>query len=168
MTSKAAQSDDGIIAFTVNGRDVEIHAPEDGSLLMALRHDLGLKGTRIGCGEGNCGACTVQIDGLAVQSCTTPLWAAKGRRVQTIEGLANDRASQPLQSIFLSEQAAQCGYCINGIIMTVAAMLRRNPPADRGEIIAALDERHLCRCGSQVRILRAVDRAIAERKGRRP
>jgi aerobic-type carbon monoxide dehydrogenase small subunit (CoxS/CutS family) len=164
--SNPAQSDDGIIAFTVNDRDVRIRAPEDSSLLMALRHDLGLKGTRIGCGEGNCGACTVLVDGLPLQSCTTPLWAAKNHRVQTIEGLADDRPAQQLQSIFLSEQAAQCGYCINGIIMTVAAMLARDPPAGRGQIIATIDERHLCRCGSQVRILRAVDRAIAARKGR--
>jgi aerobic-type carbon monoxide dehydrogenase small subunit (CoxS/CutS family) len=166
--SKAEQSVDALIALTVNGRDVEIRAPDDGSLLMALRHDLGLKGTRIGCGEGNCGACTVMVDGLPVQSCTTPLWAAKNHRIQTIEGFADDRAAQQVQSIFLSEQAAQCGYCINGIIMTVAALLARNPPADRQHIVATLDERHLCRCGSQVRILRAVDRAIAERTGRRP
>src|SRR5258708_1392272 len=92
--SKPAKSDDAIIAFTVNDRDVEIRAPEDGSLLMALRHDLGLKGTRIGCGEGNCGACTVLVDGLPVQSCTTPLWAARNHRVQTIEGLADDRAAR--------------------------------------------------------------------------
>jgi nicotinate dehydrogenase subunit A len=164
--SNPALPDDGIIAFTVNDRDVEIRTPEDSSLLMALRHDLKLKATRIGCGEGNCGACTVLLDGLPVQSCTTPLWAARNHRIQTIEGLANDRAARQLQSIFLSEQAAQCGYCINGIIMTVAAMLARDPPADRSQIIAALDERHLCRCGSQLRILRAVDRAIAERSGR--
>jgi nicotinate dehydrogenase subunit A len=161
-----AQSDDAVIAFTVNDRDVEIRAPEHGSLLMALRHDLGLKATRIGCGEGNCGACTVLLDGQPVQSCDTPLWAARNRRVETIEGLANDRSALPLPSIFLSEQAAQCGYCINGIIMTVCGMLARDPPANREQIVAALDERHLCRCGSQLRILRAVDRAIAERKGR--
>ena len=164
--SKPAQSDDGIISFTVNDREVTIRAPEDSSLLMALRHDLGLKGTRIGCGEGNCGACTVLFDGLPLQSCTTPLWAARGHRVQTIEGLANDPSAQHLQPVFLSEQAAQCGYCINGIIMMVAGMLARDPPADRDQIVARLDERHLCRCGSQVRILRAVDRAIAERDGR--
>jgi nicotinate dehydrogenase subunit A len=164
--SNPAQSGDAIITFTVNGGDVEIRAPEDRSLLMALRHDLGLKGTRIGCGEGNCGACTVLVDGLPVQSCTTPLWAARNHRIQTIEGLANDRVAQQLHPIFLSEQAAQCGYCINGIIMTVAGMLARDPPPPREQIVAALDERHLCRCGSQVRILRALDRAIAERKGR--
>jgi nicotinate dehydrogenase subunit A len=162
--SKTTGSDDAIIAFTVNGRDVEIRVPEDTSLLMALRHDLGLKGSRIGCGEGNCGACTVLVDGLPVQSCDTPMWAVRNHRVQTIEGLADEPSARHLQAIFLAEQAAQCGYCINGIIMRVAAMLVRDPPADRSQIIAALDERHLCRCGSQVRILRAVDRAIAERK----
>jgi nicotinate dehydrogenase subunit A len=167
MTTSPAPSGDAAIAFTVNGRAVEVRVPDDTPLLMALRHDLDLKGTRIGCGEGNCGACTLWIDGLPVQSCTTPLWAAKDHRVQTIEGLVDDRAAQRVQSIFLDEQAAQCGYCINGIIMTVAAMLARDPPANRAEIVAALDERHLCRCGSQVRILRAVDRAIAEHNGRR-
>jgi nicotinate dehydrogenase subunit A len=165
--SNPAQPEDTVIAFTVNDRDIEIRAPEDRSLLTALRDDLGLKATRIGCGEGNCGACTVLLDGLPVQSCETPLWAAKSRRVQTIEGLAYNRSAQHLPSIFLSEQAAQCGYCINGIIMTVAGMLERNPPADRGQIVAALDERHLCRCGSQLRILRAVDRALAEQKAAR-
>ena len=160
------QSDETTVAFTVNDHDVEIRAPEDTSLLMALRHDLGLKGSRIGCTEGNCGACTVLLDGLPVQSCTTPLWAARHHKVATIEALADDRTMQQVQSIFLAEQAAQCGYCINGIIMTVAGMLARDPPAERGAIIAALDERHLCRCGSQLRILRAIDRAIVARNGR--
>src|SRR5437764_12549339 len=129
--SNSAPSNDAVIAFTVNGRAVEIRASSDGSLMTALRHDLGLKGTRIGCGEGNCGACTVLLDGMAVQSCTTPLWAVKHHRVVSIEGLADSRAAQLLQSAVLSEQAAQCGYCINGIVMTVAAMLARDPPADR-------------------------------------
>src|SRR4051794_16412484 len=159
------QSNEVTVAFAVNGRDVEVRAPEDTSLLMALRHDLGLKGTRIGCAEGHCGACTVLLDGLPVQSCTTPLWAVRHHKMTTIENLADDRAGQQVQSIFLTEQAAQCGYCTNGIIMTVAGMLAREPAPDRAEIIAALDERHLCRCGSQLRILRAVDRAIAERQG---
>src|SRR3954467_13325694 len=121
--SSGVPTSDAAFTFTVNGRDVEIRAPEDGSLLMALRHDLELKGTRIGCAEGHCGACTVLLDGLPVQSCTTPLWAAARRHVETIEGLASRPSGQQLQSIFLSEQAAQCGYCINGIIMTVAGML---------------------------------------------
>lgn len=145
--------------FKVNGIDVHVAVSGETSLLSALRHDLDLKGTRIGCGEGNCGACTVLIDGLPVQSCTTPLWSVNYHSVKTIEGLDAD----DLPSVFLAEQAAQCGYCINGIIMTVTGMLARTPPASRSDIVAMLDERHLCRCGSQVRILRAVDRAIAQR-----
>ena len=144
--------------FKVNGADVQV-AAGDSSLLSALRHDLDLKGTRIGCTEGNCGACTVLVDGQPVQSCTTPLWSVQDHSIRTIESLDTD----DLPSVFLAEQAAQCGYCINGIIMTVTGLLARTPPASRSEIVAALDERHLCRCGSQVRILRAVDRAIAER-----
>src|SRR3954464_5704999 len=98
------QSNQVTVAFAVDGRAVEVRAPEDTSLLMALRRDLGLKGTRIGCTEGHCGACTVLLDGLPVQSCTTPLWAVRNHRVQTIEDLATDRAGQQLQSIFLTEQ----------------------------------------------------------------
>lgn len=148
-----------IWTFNVNGTDVQVAVAGDTSLLSALRHDLDLRGTRIGCAEGNCGACTVLVDGLPVQSCTTPLWSVQNHSVRTIESLgAND-----LPTTFLAEQAAQCGYCINGIIMTVTGLLARTPPASRSEIVAALDERHLCRCGAHVRILRAVDRAIAER-----
>jgi nicotinate dehydrogenase subunit A len=149
-------------AFIVNCTDVRVTVDGDTSLLTALRHDLGLKGTRIGCADGNCGACTVMIDGMPAQSCTTPLWAVEGRAVQTIEGVVSDGRTGDLPSNFLTEQAAQCGYCINGIIMTVSGMLARTPPASRAQIVAMLDERHLCRCGTQVRILRAVDRAIAE------
>jgi aerobic-type carbon monoxide dehydrogenase small subunit (CoxS/CutS family) len=155
-------------SFKVNDTDVSL--PLDGSisLLTALRHDLDLKGTRIGCGEGNCGACTVLLDGRPIQSCTTPLWSVEHRHVTTIENLPPRDAGIDVPSIFLAEQAAQCGYCINGIIMTVTGMLRQTPPVSRREIIAALDERHLCRCGAHVRILRAIDRAIAERGARQP
>jgi nicotinate dehydrogenase subunit A len=158
--SGSDQTGDKAWAFKVNGTDVCLTLDGNASLLTALRQDLDLKGTRVGCAEGQCGACTVLVDGMPVQSCTTPLWSVKDRQVETIEGLD---AYNELSSIFLTEQAAQCGYCINGIIMTVSGLLARTPPASRGEIVAALDERHLCRCGSQVRILRAVDRAIAER-----
>ncbi len=157
MTEADPHSD--IWAFKVNGTDVQVAVGGGTSLLTALRHDLDLKGTRIGCTEGNCGACTVLVDGLPVQSCTTPLWSVKDRSVRTIESLGAD----DLPATFLAEQAAQCGYCINGIIMTVTGLLARTPPASRSEIVAALDERHLCRCGAHVRILRAVDRAIADR-----
>ena len=153
-------------SFTVNGRDVVVAAPEDASLLAALRHDLDLKGTRVGCTEGYCGACTVLVDGRPVQSCNTPLWAAAGKAITTIEGLAQGDVLGPVQDAFLLEQAAQCGYCTNGIIMTVTGLLSQNPPATKHEIVEVLDERHICRCGAQPRILRAIDRAIAVIGGR--
>jgi nicotinate dehydrogenase subunit A len=148
-------------SFSVNGVAVHVTAAEDLSLLLALRQDLDLKGTRVGCAQGNCGACTVLLDGRPIQSCTTPLYMVANRDVVTIEGLSRDGAPGPLQHAFLDEQAAQCGYCINGILMTVTGLLGRTLPADRHEILETLDERHLCRCGAQGRILRAIDRAIA-------
>jgi nicotinate dehydrogenase subunit A len=149
-------------SMNVNGASVSVTAVEDLSLLMALRQDLDLRGTRVGCSQGNCGACSVLLDGQPIQSCTTPLYMVANRNVVTIEGLTNDGAPGKLQQIFLDEQAAQCGYCINGIIVTVTGLLGRTPPADYHQIIAALDERHLCRCGAQGRILRAIERAICE------
>ena len=151
--------------LNVNGAAVSVTAAEDLSLLLALRQDLDLKGTRVGCAQGNCGACTVLLDGRPIQSCTAPLYMVASRNIVTIEGLTSDGAPGKLQRAFLDEQAAQCGYCINGIIMTVSGLLGRTPPADRHEIVEVLDERHLCRCGAQGRILRAIDRAIADRAG---
>lgn len=151
--------------FNVNGAAVSVTAAEDLSLLLALRQDLDLKGTRVGCAQGNCGACTVLLDGQPIQSCTTPIYTVADRNILTVEGLARGGAPGALQQDFLDEQAAQCGYCINGIIMTVTGMLGRTPPASRHEIVEALDERHLCRCGAQGRILRAIDRAIAATPG---
>ena len=150
------------VTFEVNGKSVELNLPGDTPLVHVLRHDLALKGTRLGCGEGQCGSCTVLLDGKPVQSCDTPLWSVEGRRVTTIEGLAEADAPGPVQQIFLNEQAAQCGYCINGIIMSVTALLARHPCPTRAEIVAHLDERHLCRCGAQARILRSIDRAMNE------
>ena len=147
--------------LVVNGRTVAVEVPAETTLLQALRHDLGLKGTRVGCTEGYCGACTVLLDGRPVQSCNTPLWAAEGKAVTTIEGLAPQGMLGPVQEAFLQEQAAQCGYCTNGIIMTVAGLLSQSPPASRASIVETLDERHICRCGAQPRILKAIDRAIA-------
>jgi len=144
----------------VNGVDHALSADADTPLMYCLRDELGLKGTRFGCGSGHCGACTVLVDGRAVQSCDTPLWAAAGHRVTTVEGLADDRVGTVLRQAFIDLQAAQCGYCINGILMAVTALLKQNARPDRPAILKAL-ERNLCRCGTHVRILRAIDRAIA-------
>jgi nicotinate dehydrogenase subunit A len=144
----------------VNGVDHALSADADTPLMYCLRDELGLKGTRFGCGSGHCGACTVLVDGRAVQSCDTPLWAAAGHRVTTVEGLADDRVGTVLRQAFIDLQAAQCGYCINGILMAVTALLKQNARPDRAAILKAL-ERNLCRCGTHVRILRAIDRAIA-------
>ena len=145
----------------VNGVEHEVSAEPNTPLLYILRNDLKLKGTRFGCGEGNCGACTVLLDGRAVQSCDTPLWSAPGHEITTIEGLAGVGGADALHQIqqaFLDEQAAQCGYCINGIMMSAKALLDANPNPDDAQIAAALD-RNLCRCGTHVRVLRAIKRA---------
>ena len=142
----------------VNGRDHEVSAAPNTPLLYVLRNDLKLKGTRFGCGAGHCGACTVLLDGNAVQSCDTPLWSAAGHEVTTIEGLGTAEAPHPLTRAFVDEQAVQCGYCIDGIIMSAAALLGKNPQPSDADIAAAL-ERNLCRCGTHVRILRAIRKA---------
>jgi nicotinate dehydrogenase subunit A len=147
-----------LFTLRVNGRASEVTAEPNTPLLYVLRNDLGLKGTRFGCGAGHCGACTVLVDGNAVQSCDTPLWSAAGREITTIEGLGSAERPHRLQQAFLDEQAAQCGYCINGIIMSAAALLAKTPRPTDAEIAAALD-RNLCRCGTHVRILRAIRRA---------
>jgi nicotinate dehydrogenase subunit A len=143
------------LKLRVNGREHEVAAEPKTPLLYILRNDLGLKGTRFGCGTGHCGACTVLMDGKAVQSCDTPLWSAEGKEITTIEGLGTREKLHPLQEAFLDEQAAQCGYCINGIIMSAAALLQRSKNPAEEEITKAL-ERNLCRCGTHVRILRAI------------
>ena len=141
----------------VNGQTHTVSAEPNTPLLYILRNDLKLKGTRFGCGEGQCGACTVLIDGKAVQSCDTPLWSAPGHDITTIEGLGTAEAPGKLQQAFIDEQAVQCGYCINGIIMSAEALLIANPKPNDEQIIEALD-RNLCRCGTHVRVLRAIKR----------
>lgn len=146
--------------LTVNGVPAQIVASGDTPLLYALRNDLELKGTRFGCGTGQCGACFVLIDGHAAPACDTPLWSAAGKSITTVEGLGPSGALHPLQESFLAEQAAQCGFCTSGILISAAALLARNPKPTENEVRAALD-RNLCRCGSHNRMVRAVMRAAA-------
>ena len=145
--------------FVVNGAPCAVTAAPDTPLLHILRNDLQLKGTRFGCGAGACGSCTVTIDGRAMQSCDTPVWSVQGCEVVTVEGLGTPAAPHPVQQAFIDEQAAQCGYCINGIMMSVAALLAHTPAPDDAQLMAALD-RHLCRCGTHLRILRAARKAV--------
>ena len=142
----------------VNGVAHALGADADTPLMYCLRDELGLKGTRFGCGSGHCGACTVLVDARAVQSCDTPLWAAAGHQVTTVEGLGEDRVGTVLRQAFVDLQAAQCGYCLSGIQISAAELLAANPEPTEQEVRAAL-ERHLCRCGSHNRIVRAVLRA---------
>ena len=149
------------ITLYVKGVQHTVRAEPDTPLLYILRNDLKLKGAKFGCGLGQCGSCMVLIDGHNVTSCDTPLWAAAGKEVTTVEGLGTPERPHPLQRAFLAEQAAQCGYCLSGILVTAAALLKRNPDPSDGEVRAALD-RNLCRCGAHNRIVRAVLRAARE------
>jgi nicotinate dehydrogenase subunit A len=145
----------------VNGTESELEASPETPLLYALRNDLGLRGTRFGCGSGQCGACFVLIEGHPAAACDTPLWSATGKRITTVEGLSEGRELHPLQNAFLAEQAAQCGYCTSGILISAAALLAKNIRPTEREVREALD-RNLCRCGSHNRVVRAVLRAASE------
>jgi nicotinate dehydrogenase subunit A len=145
------------ISLNVNGKICSVNADAETPLLYVLRNDLKLKGARFGCGTGLCGACTVIVDGKAVQSCDLPVSAAASKSITTIEGLANDGGLHPLQKAFVDEQAAQCGYCVSGIIMAAKALLDANPGAGEAELRAALNG-NLCRCGTHHRILKAIQR----------
>ncbi|MES2509831.1 MAG: (2Fe-2S)-binding protein [Pseudomonadota bacterium] len=142
----------------INGRVCNVEAEENTPLIYVLRQDCGLKGTRFGCGAGQCGSCHVLLDDASVPSCDTPVWAAEGKQLTTVEGLGSEGALHPLQQAFIDEQAAQCGYCLSGILVRAAALLKTNPDPTDGEVRQALDQ-HLCRCGSHNRIVRAVLRA---------
>ena len=147
------------ISLTVNGKPVTIDADDaQMPLLYALRDNLGLHGPRFGCGLGQCGACTVHIDGKAARSCTIPVASVTGKKVVTLEGLGTPAKPHPLQKAFVDEQAVQCGYCINGMIMQAAAYLQTNRKPSEQEIKSALAE-NLCRCGPHLRIVRAIKRA---------
>lgn len=157
-------ADQALVQFTINGQAVGFELDSDTLLVYVLRNDLKLKGTRFGCGTGNCGSCTVLIDDQPVQSCDVPLWSLAGKHVTTIEGLGSPQRPHPIQAAFIDEQAAQCGYCINGMMMTLAGLLKKTSDPTDDELIAALD-RHLCRCGTHMRILNAARRAIVSLKG---
>ena len=145
----------------INGQPRAVTLDGDTPLLYALRNDCELKGAKFGCGLAQCGACTVIMDGAAIRSCRMPVSAAAGREIVTLEGIGTDAAPHPLQKAFIAEQAMQCGYCANGMIMSAKALLDRNQKAGDGEIRAALAG-NLCRCGSHNRILRAIKRAAKE------
>lgn len=152
------------VSVSVNGVQRTLTAEPDTPLLYLLRNDLGLKGTRFGCGQGLCGACDVLMDGRKVHSCDTPLWSAEGREIVTVEGLAGDGGLHPLQEALIAEQAAQCGYCLNGVTISAKALLDAHPEPTEAEIRSALDA-NLCRCGTHSRIVRAVQRVVRDRQG---
>ena len=153
----------------VNGRVREVEAPPDAPLLAVLRNDLGLNGPKYGCGLGECGACTVLVDGVAARSCVIPAGGVEGREITTLEGLGSLDAPHPVQQAFIDAQAAQCGYCLNGMILATVALLARHPRPTAAQARDALSH-NLCRCGTHVEILRAVQRAaeLTARAGEAP
>ena len=154
-----------MITLSVNETSHTLDVEPETPLLYVLRDNLALNGPKFGCGLAQCGACTVVMDGGAIRSCTTPVTLAAGRKILTLEGLGSADKPHPIQRAFIDEQAAQCGYCINGMIMTTKALLDRTPEPSEREVRLALAG-NLCRCGTHVRILRAVKRAAsAMRKG---
>ena len=146
------------IHLKVNGKQHAVEVEPDTMLLYVLRNQLGLHGPKFGCGLSECGACTIHLDGAAVHSCVLPAIAAEGHEITTLEELGSVEKPGPLQQAFIDEQAAQCGYCINGMIMTAKAFLDQNPHPSRDDIKQALNG-NLCRCGTHMRIVRAVERA---------
>jgi aerobic-type carbon monoxide dehydrogenase small subunit (CoxS/CutS family) len=150
------------LTIVVNGKSRTTHTDEARPLLDVLREDFGLTGTKYGCGEGDCGACTVLVDGIPTRSCITTAGECDGESIQTIEGVAEGEALHPVQQAFLEHQAMQCGYCIPGHIMTAIAFVKEHPDASREEIIAAMSD-HICRCCNYQNILAAVEQAVARR-----
>ena len=149
------------ISFHVNGKNQTVDAEPDMPLLYTLRNDLRLNGPKFGCGLAQCGACTVIMDGNAIRSCVTPMSAVQNKSVTTLEGLGSTKKMHKIQQAFVDEQAAQCGYCINGMIMSSKALLDKNPKPTDSQIREALAG-NLCRCGTHIRILRAVKRASGQ------
>ena len=149
-----------MINFVVNGKDVYSEQPADTPLLWVIREELGLTGTKFGCGIAQCGACTVHLNGNPVRSCSIPVSAAAGKKVTTIEGLA-PASDHPLQKAWVAEQVPQCGYCQSGQIMQAAALLAKNPKPSRAQIVSHMNG-NICRCGTYPRIVRAIQRAAKE------
>jgi aerobic-type carbon monoxide dehydrogenase small subunit (CoxS/CutS family) len=154
------------IAFKLNGKPVRLSVDGERPLLWALRTDLGLTGTKYGCGEGHCGACTVLLDGVAVRSCLRKVKDVKGKELVTIEGLEKNGKLHPLQQAFMQHDALQCGFCTPGMILTAVALLAKNPKPTREQIIQGMDQ-NLCRCGAHTRIIDAIEAAAGELKGGR-
>jgi len=151
------------IRFSLNGKPTTLETDGERTLLWVLRGDLGLTGTKFGCGEGICGACTVVVNGEAVRSCTVPVSSVAGAEVVTIEGLAHDGALHPLQQAFIDHAGFQCGYCTPGMIMNAVALLKSDPKASREAIVKGMED-NLCRCGAHQRIVAAIE-DVARGKG---
>jgi len=154
------------ISFKLNGKPTILTVDSERMLLWVLRTDLGLTGTKYGCGKALCGACTVIIDGRAVRSCVVPIGSIKGKEVLTIEGLAKNGKLHPIQEAFVKHDALQCGFCTPGMILNAYSLLLRNPQPTKEEIIQNMDY-NLCRCGAHLRIIRAIESAAQEMKGAR-
>jgi nicotinate dehydrogenase subunit A len=154
------------IRFQLNGQPTSLTVDAERKLLWVLRTDLGLTGTKYGCGAGLCGACTVLVDGKVVRSCQCPVSQVEGKAVTTIEGLAHDANLHPVQAAFVAHDALQCGFCTPGMVLTACALLAQNPHPARDEIINAMDT-NLCRCGSYQRIVRAIEAVAAGAPGDR-
>ena len=152
------------IQFTLNGKPVRVAAEGERKLLWVLRSDLGLTGTKCGCGEGYCGACTLLLGGAPARSCLTSLKEVQGKEVVTIEGLAKNGTLHPVQKAFMEYDALQCGFCTPGMIVQAVALLRKNPKPSRGEILDAMED-NLCRCGAHTRIVSAIESAARRLRG---
>ena len=146
--------------FHVNQRPVTFAGDTQAMLLSVLRDELGLNGPKFGCGQGECGACMVLVDGRPQTACNLPVWSVQGQQITTLEGLGTPDCPHALQTAFIDERAAQCGYCVSGIVTSAAALLATNPQPSRQDIVQALDK-HLCRCGAHNRMLRAIEKAAA-------
>lgn len=152
------------ISFKLNGKPVSLSTDGDRTLLWVLRTDLGLTGTKFGCGESHCGACTVLVDKKAVRSCVMPVSDIQGKEVITIEGLGSGEKLHPLQKAFMQHDALQCGYCTPGMILNALSLLLNNPHVTRPEILKGMED-NLCRCGAHTRIIQAIETAAQEMKG---